>query len=777
MSELLFKKPDGSFVTVDSSEAEVAKQAGYVPATREDALASRKPASAFLEGAARGVTFGLSDPLLIAAGTDREQLKARKEQNPKASMAGEIGGAVGFGVATGGASGLVGGGIKGAAFEGGLYGTGAMISESALDNKELTGEHLAAGFVGGALAGGAAQGLFSAAGKGVSLGLSKFGGQGLKGALNEAAFKAEERALSEGFATGVNKLRKRGGEMRDVVEYAKREGLPIEFNPETADKVKAALKKTGDETADRVRILDGVKPLTDDANRLSLVDGAIKTLQTKFKGDIAAEADVARFISDELEPLLGRTDLTWPEVYKLQSRLRAKVENVTTGMKREVYDTGRKTLRDAVFAETEALGEGVQKQMHALQKDYATGSFLSEAIQNRINKNAASGGVTGTGMMDILRGGGLGGAAGAAVLGPVGAPIGALLGAYANRALKEKGASVAAGALRSLAESRVTGGISRGLAGHLNTILATAPEVLGAYRYPLAIAAAQGADALMEEHLRLAAGPQGQDYMSKAALTVESPEEVKAAGERLAVLDALQAQAEQQQLEIDRAVDGVFGTAPGRKGAFSTTPMTHKDFKKTMESIEAMLRSPEKAFEQVPGNLRAGAPGMSSEAAAKLLFVAQFLDSKAPKAPDAGMPVALASPWQPSAADLDRFNRYKEAVESPAKVLKNMANGYIAREQVEAIQAVYPAIYQDLKEKISERMMTYKKPLTFQQKQAFSAILGVPLGMSQTQMQILQGLQQQVTQPPQGGSVKQDGRQKVDQEKNMETQAQRLERR
>ncbi len=120
---------------------------------------------------------------------------------------------------------------------------------------------------------------------------------------------------------------------------------------------------------------------------------------------------------------------------------------------------------------------------------------------------------------------------------------------------------------------------------------------------------------------------------------------------------------------------------------------------------------------------------------------------------------------------------YKEAVEQPARVLKNMAQGYVSPEQVEALKAVYPAMYADLQQKIGERLATWNKPLTFQQKLAFTAILGpAALGMTPQQVQVIQQSQALAVSGNygQGSPKRPDGRQDVN-EAQMETESQKLE--
>lgn len=146
-----------------------------------------------LEGAARGLTAGLSDVIL---GYDAEGLRERQERNPVISTGTEIAGAIAPAFFTGGAGALgaaaratpagaiarVGAGLSHAAegaglatkvgraalggmTEGALFSAGHVLSETVLRDKELTAEAFLAGVGGGGLwggAGGAAFGLLSA---------------------------------------------------------------------------------------------------------------------------------------------------------------------------------------------------------------------------------------------------------------------------------------------------------------------------------------------------------------------------------------------------------------------------------------------------------------------------------------------------------------------------------------------------------------------------------------------------------------------------------------
>ena len=161
---------------------------------------------AILLGAARGLSFGLSDQALVHSGAvDADTLQSIKDNNKVASVAGEIGGIIAPGILAPGSviSRFLGAGVEGAAaaragvtaltgdalktimqatgnpglaarliqrsipaiagsaVEGGMYGAGQLISENALGSADINAENMLASVGTGALLGGAAGGIFS----------------------------------------------------------------------------------------------------------------------------------------------------------------------------------------------------------------------------------------------------------------------------------------------------------------------------------------------------------------------------------------------------------------------------------------------------------------------------------------------------------------------------------------------------------------------------------------------------------------------------------------
>lgn len=201
--------------------------------SRREHTTAGQMALAGAEGLARGATVGLSDAALVRTLGEsyRQGAQARQQENRLVAGAGEVVGAVGGALATGGLSGAVGAparvvasagraaeaGVAGllgqgtgvlgragaraaslgvaGAVEGSMYGAGQAVSRAALDDTQLSAEKVVAsmgegavlGGLGGAVLGGAiggVSGAVRAAGKSKSL------QQGARELANESALKA-----------------------------------------------------------------------------------------------------------------------------------------------------------------------------------------------------------------------------------------------------------------------------------------------------------------------------------------------------------------------------------------------------------------------------------------------------------------------------------------------------------------------------------------------------------------------------------------------------------
>lgn len=104
--------------------------------------------------------------------------------------------------------------------------------------------------------------------------------------------------------------------------------------------------------------------------------------------------------------------------------------------------------------------------------------------------------------------------------------------------------------------------------------------------------------------------------------------------------------------------------------------------------------------------LNAHVPGVGAYAAQTTTKAVQFLYDKMPKDPGN----AHVQPWvrkfEPSSLDIAKFERYVQAVESPMTILDEAIAGTLTKEHVEAVQAVYPALYNQIRTDVLAALST-----------------------------------------------------------------------
>jgi|688.fasta_scaffold08687_21 hypothetical protein len=145
------------------------------------------------------------------------------------------------------------------------------------------------------------------------------------------------------------------------------------------------------------------------------------------------------------------------------------------------------------------------------------------------------------------------------------------------------------------------------------------------------------------------------------------------------------------------------------------------------------------------------APEVAQNMLAKGIEATQFLLSKAPKNRVIDNLQPQRTDWQPSDAELAKFERYVEAVENPLAIFKDLKSGIITNEQVETLRTIYPGIYDKLVLGIREQVAKSKKPLSYAKKNQLAILFQQPLTQLH-QPQVLAMLQKpiQEAQMPQG---------------------------
>jgi hypothetical protein len=138
--------------------------------------------------------------------------------------------------------------------------------------------------------------------------------------------------------------------------------------------------------------------------------------------------------------------------------------------------------------------------------------------------------------------------------------------------------------------------------------------------------------------------------------------------------------------------------------------------------------------------IAAVAPRLADQLESTAVRKLEYLAAKIPQRPGGSPPIGPDT-WRPSDFDLASFARRVAAVEDPASVIERVADGSLTPEDAEAMRAVYPELYADLKRQIVERLPELREGLPYERRLMLSIFFGVAVdpAMAPNVLGILQG--------------------------------------
>lgn len=113
------------------------------------------------------------------------------------------------------------------------------------------------------------------------------------------------------------------------------------------------------------------------------------------------------------------------------------------------------------------------------------------------------------------------------------------------------------------------------------------------------------------------------------------------------------------------------------------------------ELMEKFIDNNEPLFNQFPQT--------SEKMVQKMITAREFLISKIPTNPYEGNP-AKEKLWQPPKYEVNKYMRYREAVQNPRIILGQFKDGYITPEAAEVLKVVYPETMEALKAQLVEEI-------------------------------------------------------------------------
>jgi len=749
--------------TVDSSEVLKALQSGGTlrpfAEVQQESYEQQygDPLSAGLAGAAgaaRGLSFGLSDQLLTKTGlVDADTLKGLESANPISSNVGEVGAIVGSALLSGGTSAAakgaqaLGSGVsavtKGAAaagvavekllmseaakagvkksiakslaakmapkvveggIEGAAFGAGKLLSENALGDIDLNAENLLAAVGPGALIGGGLGAMFGAA-NAIAPTVEKFG----------------------------QRLTRESGSIVDKVSNAYKQ---IGGTPAQAAKLKST--KFGKE------FLEELPDFAKSEMKWNLLDDAVVREQKALAVKDAAGAEIGK-IADELEvaymaskgevPLMR--DYANKVVNKLQE-LRAKTINAVKTVDDEVTVVTGAAPTELINPALEPSRKLIDDQISFYQQLATSKDKLSPSQLNKFRLEADElarwDAVVGDAKKDIFR----------------------EIRGVAREEFDNYARSVSPSLAKLLKEQNKKFSYSSEIADTIkNTAERSRMADVGGSLKDMAAAAAGGA---------VFGGPGAVIAgVGRAALNSD-------ARRNAAVLFDLEKAAQETSKYIAKTVGGVFSGAKNvvpkvapLKVAESALSYDYsgdkvkkpKDVNQALQNlaknVDVFTTSPDKFLALSARNSSPYyqyAPNILDAADRTSLASLAFLAQKIPKRTTTGgiFDVLKKSPLINS-QEMAKLERYLTAIENPKSVFSDLSHGKLSREGVEVLKSVYPKLYQQAQDAVASKIDSEGDNLTYQQKLQLGTLLDIPADASMAPANVM-GLQTLFAAPP-----------------------------
>lgn len=733
--------PDGQLVNADAQNVGQLLQGGFRLASSQetwDAVQAAKDAEEYgdagsqiaagLEGAGRGLTFGISDYLLDATGiTDKEEIAKRQEYNPITAGIGEAAGIVGGALLTGGGSleaslpaalarralpaalaaragqaaeGLAAGTrlVRGAesagvlgrtlgaaaktaasgAAEGTLYGAAKAVNDDYLQDHEITAERVALGAGLGLLTGGA-----FGAGAGI---LGNLGKEGI------AAVRAKGPALRElsdslmdnsafNAATGGGgaalKAEQQGG-----AEALGRFALDNGIVTKTSTLGESAATARAVRDAESQRLSQIVGQLDDSGTRPDTVAMA-QAMRSRVLAPLKSDA-VTREIGERVEG-------------KLQNILRELEESGTSGPRapgqaprqfntwENVYDAQRKWEE---ILNQPGLGTQERKALQDAHRVWEDGfTELGESALQSAGTDAAAWKATYQGARDRMR---------------------------------------KAGALAEMAEDG------------LKTRAATqTPSELG---ISAALALAHGnpgilAMSFLSSQANRLARERGSAFIAGGLHGLK-----KARAAQLAL---------RGEQAVEKAADGLLaavkrGGGKARDAVKARTPLLGTElvlrdpesYESAIQHVERLQDPESPQRQQFRANLAPVTlehPEMAAALDSQVQRTADFLAEKAgPRSVQLGNgPFSRFDKPVHDKGKAAKFARYASAAQDPIAALERIESGKVLAEDVETLRALYPRLYQRFASRALRQIAEMEEKPSYEARRAMSRALGVPVDSMQ----------------------------------------------
>lgn len=206
------------------------------------------------------------------------------------------------------------------------------------------------------------------------------------------------------------------------------------------------------------------------------------------------------------------------------------------------------------------------------------------------------------------------------------------------------------------------------------------------------------------------------------------------------------------------AVARAFDAEGDRKDFMAKIRKTLYDSQGNPEKVQ------KKAGQWVNWTEKQGAPTVAMELSGQFNKALAYLQSEVPKQMNPNP--FVKERWEPTDTELAAFERKASVVLNPFSVIDDLGNGSLTKDQLTALQTVYPSIYEKIRGGVVESLTTFDNTVPYPMRIKLSMLFGATLDQSLAQVP---QLQQTFSAQPQSMNTR-----NLSLAKNTQTQTQRL---
>lgn len=224
--------------------------------------------------------------------------------------------------------------------------------------------------------------------------------------------------------------------------------------------------------------------------------------------------------------------------------------------------------------------------------------------------------------------------------------------------------------------------------------------------------------------------------MLKGRAAAEAEKEAESRMARYSVLKRMEELSQKTSKKIESAVRDVFHStealAPAVAGKLTAPSKESRqerlnEFTDRSEELMAHATNPEGLLDKLESgssHVYPHAPSITGNVHRTAATAVSFLSSKVPT-PSVQRP--LSAKWEPSQAEISKFNRYYDAVEDPVSVIRQVASGTLSIESLDALKTVYPSLYNHMQSELLSALTSRKGRLSYRTRLGLSMFLGQDL--------------------------------------------------